>query len=112
MVVEDRWFMKKKEYVIDEDFRMKVVNFLKIYGYYEGVLVQNGVDKKYVSGDISLDDIILSKNDFKELKRSVNKVLDYCYENSFTEIEMIMNCFYRRECQNIRNSYGNFFDKC
>ena len=39
--------MKDKVFNIDEEFRMKVVNFLKIYGDYEGVLVKDGNDKKY-----------------------------------------------------------------
>ncbi len=103
--------MKKREYVIDEDFRMKVVNFLKIYGYYNGVLVKNGMDKKYASGEVLIGDIILSKKDYKELKMSVNKVLDYCYENRFDEIEGVINYFYKVECAEIRQKYGNFFDR-
>lgn len=105
-------FMEKKEIIlVDEEFRMKVVNFLKIYGYYEGVLAQAGIDKQYVSGDLKLTDIIKSKKDFKELKMSVNKVLDYCYENCFDKIEMIMNKFYQDECAEVRKLYGGFFDK-
>lgn len=103
--------MKRCEFIVDDDFRMKVVNFLKIYGYYGGVLVQNGMDRKYVNGEISLDNVFMSKQDFKELKMSVNKVLDYCYENGFDEMEAVMNYFYKMECRNIRNTYGGFFDK-
>ena len=103
--------MSKKEFVIDEDFRMKVINFLKIYGYYNGVLVKEGRDKKYVGGEVVLSDIILSKKDYKELKQSINKVLDYCYENRFDEIEAVMNYFYQVECLTIRKNYGSFFDK-
>ena len=105
-------FMKKKEIIfVDEEFRMKIVNFLKIYGYYEGVLVQIGIDKKYVSGELKLVDIIKSKKDFKELKMSVNKVLEYCYENGFDRIERVMNRFYQDECAEIRKLYGGFFDR-
>lgn len=103
--------MAKKEYVIDRKFRMKVVNFLKLYGYYNGVLVKNGMDKKYVNGEILIGDIIRSKNDYKELKMSINKVLDYCYKNCFDEIEGVMNYFYKVECAGIRQKYGSFFDR-
>lgn len=103
--------MKKKSFVIDEEFRMKIVNFLKIYGYYEGILVKGGNDKKYVEGEVLLIDVICSKYDFKELKLSVNKVLEYCYENKFPEIEDIINYFYRVECLEVRKKYGNFFDR-
>lgn len=103
--------MSKKEFIVDEDYRMKVVNFLKIYGYYDGVLGKIGIDKKYVSGELKLIDIIQSKQDFKVLKFSINKVLEYCYENHFKEIEEIMNYFYRVECREIRDKYGNFFDR-
>lgn len=103
--------MSKKKFVIEEDFRIKVVNFLRIYGYYDGVLVKEGRDKKYVSGEGGLENIILNKKDYKELKQSINKVLDYCYENSFDEIEAVMNYFYKVECSHIRKSFGFFFDK-
>lgn len=103
--------MGKKEIVINYDFRMKVVNFLKIYGYYDGVLVRDGNDKKYSSGMFLLTDIITNKKDFKELKTGVRVVLDYCYENSYKEIEDIMNLFYKEECKEIRKMYGGFFDK-
>lgn len=103
--------MKKKEIIINADFRMKVVNFLKIYGYYGGVLVQNGNDKKYSAGQLLITDIITNKKDFKELKTGVKVVLDCCYENSYNEIEQIMNVFYKDECKEIRQRYGGFFDK-
>lgn len=103
--------MSKKQIIVNEDYRMKIVNLLKIYGYYDGVLVCNGNDKKYVSGDLMLTDLIQNKNDYKKLKLSINKVLDYCYENRFDEIEDVMNHFYQVECCQIRKNYGSFFDK-
>ena len=105
--------MSKKEdiLVIDEEFRMKVVNFLRIYGYYSGVLSDIAIEKKYVSGELKISDIIRDKSDFKELKMSVNKVLEYCYENRFDKIERIMNKFYKEECAEVRKLYGGFFDK-
>ena len=103
--------MSKKEFVIDDEFRMKVINFLKIYGYYDGILVRDGNDKKYVSGEILITDLIQNKKDYKELKQSINKVLEYCYENRFDEIEGIMNYFYQVECKPLLKSYGSLFDK-
>ena len=105
--------MGKKEevLVIDEEFRMKVVNFLRIYGYYSGVLSDIATEKKYVSGELKISDIIRDKSDFKELKRSVNKVLEYCYENRFDNIERVMNKFYKEECASVKKMYGGFFDK-
>ena len=103
--------MELKVYDINEDFRMKVVNFLKNYGYYEGILASNEIQKKYVSGELKLIDIIQDKKAFKELKLSINAVLDYCFENHFEEIENIMNCFYKLECLEVRKKYGGFFDK-
>lgn len=97
--------------IINEEFRMKVVNFLKIYGYYDGFLSKGEVEKKYISGELLINDIIQNKSDFKELKMSVNKVLEYCYENGFREIEKVMNHFYKVECNDIRKKYGNFFDR-
>ena len=94
--------MKKCEnLVIDEDFRMKVVNFLKIYGYYNGILSNLDIQKKYINGEEKIEDIIKNKS----------KVLDYSYENRFGAIENVMNTFYNEECKNIRNLYGNFFDR-
>ena len=103
--------MGRKEYIINEEFRMKVVNFLKIYGYYNGCLSKIDIERKYVSGELLLQNIIQNKHDFKELKMSINKVLEYCYENHFEEIEHIMNYFYKVECLEIRKKYGNFFDR-
>lgn len=103
--------MAKKEYVIDDDFRLKAINLLKGYGYYKGVLVKSDVQKNYVSGQLKLSDIIKSKSDFKELKASVNAALEYCYANNFGEIENVIKYFYRVECMEIRKLYGNFFDK-
>lgn len=96
---------------MDEEYRMKIVNFLKIYGCYDGVLGKNDITKKYVSGELKLIDIIQSKRDFKELKISIKVVLDYCYKNRFDEIEKIMNHFYKVECLDIRKKYGNIFDR-
>ena len=103
--------MKDKVFNIDEEFRMKVVNFLRIYGYYSGVLSDIAIEKKYVSGELKISDIIRDKSEFKELKMSVNKVLEYCYENRFDKIERIMNKFYKEECAEVRKLYGGFFDK-
>ena len=103
--------MEKVNLVITEETRMKFVNFLKIYGYYKGILSKIDIEKKYVSGELNIDDIIKNKKDFKELKMSINKVLEYCYDNNFGKIEEIMNHFYKIECKNIRKKYGNFFDR-
>ncbi len=60
--------MKKCEnLVIDEDFKMKVVNFLKIYGYYNGILSNLDIQKKYINGEEKIEDIIKNKSDFKLL---------------------------------------------
>lgn len=100
----------KKMYIIDDKYRMKIVNFLRIYGYYDGVLVSDDVEKKYISGELKIGDIIKNKKDFKLLKFSINLVLEYCYKNYFKEIEDIMNHFYKIECLEIRKKYGNIFD--
>jgi len=97
--------------IVDDEYRMKIVNFLKIYGYYSGVLVSLDCEKKYISGELLLTDIIKSKYDFKELKMSINKVLDYCYENGFKEIERVMEYFYKNDCKSIKKQYGGLFDK-
>ena len=102
---------KNKLYVMDEDYRMKIVNFLKIYGSYKGILSNNDIQKKYISGELKLIDIIQSKKDYKELKISIKLVLDYSFANYFAEIESIMMHFYRVECLDIRKKYGSFFDK-
>lgn len=85
--------MSKREFVIDQDFRMKVVNCLKNFGEYGGILANNEISKKYVSGEIRLIEVIPSKWEFKLLKAGVNSVLDYCYENSFREIEDVIKTF-------------------
>lgn len=103
--------MSKKEFIINDEYRMKIVNFLKIYGYYNGILSNIEIQKKYISGELKLIDIIQSKKDFKELKLSINVVLDYCYKNYFDEIESLMNNFYRVECLEVRKKYGSIFDK-
>lgn len=103
--------MSNFKFDVNEEFRMKVVNFLKIYGYYEGILSNNDIHKKYVSGELKLMDIIQDKKNFKELKLSINAVLEYCYENHFEEIENVMNYFYKVECLEIRKKYGGFFDR-
>lgn len=100
-----------KKIILNEDYRMKIINFLKIYGYYNGILVNLEFEKKYISGELLISDIIKSKKDFKELKMSVNKVLDYCYANGFKEIENIMEYFYKNECKSIKKQYGGLFDK-
>lgn len=101
----------KDNIIVDDEYRMKVINFLKIYGYYNGVLVSKDFEKNYINGLISINAIIKDKNDFKELKRSVNKVLDYCYENGFNAIETVINYFYKIECADLRKQYGGLFDK-
>lgn len=103
--------MSKKEFIINEEYRMKIVNFLKIYGCYNGILSKMDIQKKYISGELKLIDIIQSKKDFKELKYSINEVLEYCYKNYFKEIEDLMNNFYSVECLAIRKKYGSIFDR-
>lgn len=103
--------MAVKNFVINEDFRMKVINFLKIYGYYKGILSKIDIQKKYINGELKLSDIIQNKNDYKELKMSIRVVLEYCYDNHFKEIEDVMNYFYKVECLEVRKLYGSFFDK-
>lgn len=103
--------MKKIDLVINGEMRMKFINFLKIYGYYKGILSKLDIEKKYISGELSINDIINNKKDFKELKMSVDKALEYCYDNSFNKIEDIINYFYKVECRDIRKNYGNFFDR-
>lgn len=103
--------MENSRFVITEDFRMKIVNFLKIYGYYNGVLSKIDIEKKYISGELLLIDIIKNKKDFKELKLSINKVLDYCYENNFKEMESVVINFYKIECKVLRKQFGNFFER-
>lgn len=101
----------KNQLIVNDEFRIKIVNFLRIYGYYKGILISLEFEKRYISGNLLLEDIIKNKKDFKVLKLSINKVLDYCYENNFKEIENIMNFFYKYECRDIRKKFGNLFDK-
>ena len=103
--------MGVKMYTINEDYRMKIINFLKIYGYYNGVLSKIDIEKKYVSGELKLSDIIQERQDFKKLKMSVKVVLDYATNNYFDEIYNIMKHFYKVECLEIRKKYGNLFDR-
>lgn len=103
--------MKKQVIVRDEEFRMKVVQFLKIYGYYGGILAKRENEQGYANGTLRLVDIIQTKKDFRELKFSVKKVLEYCYENGFDAIERVMNTFYREECAELKKKFGSFFEK-
>ena len=103
--------MEKNKIVNNEEFRMKMVNMLKIYGYYDGTLVKGSNEKNFLDGSLSLDDIILDKKDFKELKCSVKKLLDYCYENSFDVLIREVNYFYQVMGKNIRKKFGNLFDR-
>ena len=103
--------MGKKEIVVNDDYRMKVVNFLKIYGYYSGVLSKREYEKGYIDGTLPINQIILNKADFKELKLSVRAVIDYCYEHSLYNMSDLMEYFYKVECEEIRKKYGGFFDK-
>ena len=103
--------MEKSKIVNNEEFRMKMVNMLKIYGYYDGALVQGSNEKNFLEGILSLDDIILDKKDFKELKCSVKKMLDYCYENNFDVLIREVNYFYQVMGKNIRKKFGNLFDR-
>ena len=103
--------MEKSKIVNNEEFRMKMVNMLKIYGYYDGTLVKGSNEKNFLEGILFLDDIILDKKDFKELKCSVKKMLDYCYENNFDVLIREVNYFYQVMGKNIRKKFGNLFDR-
>ena len=103
--------MKKNEVIVNEDYRMKVVNFLKIYGDYKCVLVKIENEKRYINGELFINDIIVNKRDYKELKYGVNLVLDYCYRNRLKEMEKVMEYFYRVECLKLRKQYGSWIDK-
>ena len=103
--------MEKSKIVNNEEFRMKMVNMLKIYGYYDGTLVKGSNEKNFLEGILSLDDIILDKKDFKVLKCSVKKMLDYCYENNFDVLIREVNYFYQVMGKNIRKKFGNLFDR-
>lgn len=101
----------KSPIVVGPDYRMKVINFLKIYGYYNGILVKMDMQRKYISGSLSLSDIIQNKNDYKELKMSVLAVIRYCNDNNYIEMIRIMEYFYKVECYNIKKKYGNLFER-
>lgn len=102
---------EKNSIVVGPDYRMKVINFLKIYGYYKGILVRMDMQRKYISGEYKLNDIIQNKNDYKELKMSTKAVISYCYDNNFGEIARIMEYFYKVECLEIKKKYGSIFDR-
>lgn len=103
--------MEKNKIINNEEYRMKILNMLKIYGYYDDVLVRKEIESGFVSGEISVDEVVNDKKKFKLLKRSVTKVLDYCYTNSYGEIEREINYFYKVMCKDIRKKYGNLFDR-
>lgn len=103
--------MNSSRIVANSDFRMKVINCLKNYGEYDGVLAKNDISKSYVNGDVKLIEVIKSKWEYKLLKAGINNVLDYCYEKGFREIEDFMKYFYKVECLEIRKLYGSFFEK-
>ena len=102
---------EKKNIVIGSDYRMKIINFLKIYGFYKGILVRMDIERKYISGSLSLSDIIQNKNDYKELKMSVLAVIRYCNDNNYIEMIRIMEYFYKVECLELKKKYGNFFER-
>lgn len=103
--------MGLKEFSMNNDLRMKIINFLKIYGYYGGILVNNEFEKKYIYGQLKLEDIIKNKKDYKELKASIKVVLQYCSDNYMKEMGELFNYFYKVECLLLKNKYGTFFDK-
>ena len=103
--------MKEKIIINTEDFRIRILNMLKIYGYYDGILLRDENEKEFVSGNLSIDEIIISKKDFRELKRSVEKLLDYCYENNFDQLIKEVNYFYHDMCKNIRKKYGTLLER-
>ena len=100
-----------KMYDVNADYRMKVVNHLKNFGYYNGVLVKMDIQRKYISGELKLNDIIQNKKDYKDLKMSVKAVINYCNDNNFDEIRNTMEYFYKYECMDIKKKYGNIFDR-
>lgn len=105
--------MKKQRnpIVVGPDYRMKVINFLKIYGYYNGVLVRMDIERKYISGELRILDIIQNKTDYKVLKDSCKALLSYCYDNNYVEIAKVMEYFYKVECLELKKKYGNFFER-
>lgn len=101
----------KSPIVVGPDYRMKVINFLKIYGYYNGILVRMDMQRKYISGELRLLDIIQSKDDYKILKASCKALLSYCYDNNYIEIAKIMEYFYKVEFLELKKKYGNIFER-
>ena len=101
----------KSSIVVGPDYRMKVINFLKIYGYYNGILVRMDMQRKYISGELKLLDIIQNKDDYKILMASCKALLSYCYDNNYIEIAKIMEYFYKVECLELKKKYGNFFER-
>lgn len=103
--------MEKNKIINNEEYRMKILNMLKIYGYYDDILVRKEIESGFVNGEISVDEVINDKYRFKMLKQSVMKLLDYCYENGFSEIERDVNYFYKIMCKDVRKKYGSLFDR-
>lgn len=103
--------MANKNYEINADYRMRIVNHLKNFGYYNGVLVKMDIQRKYISGELKLSDIIQSKKDYKELRMSIKAVMNYCNDNNFDEIGNYMEHFYKIECLEIKKKYGSIFDR-
>ena len=96
---------------VNADYRMKIINFLKNFGYYNGVLVKMDIQRKYISGELKLVDIIQNKKDYKELKMSCRAVISYCHDNNFDDIAKNMEYFYKIECLEIKKKYGSIFDR-
>ena len=92
--------MEKSKIVNNEEFRMKMVNMLKIYGYYDGALVKGSNEKNFLEGILSLDDIILDKKDFKELGKW----------REYNKLEICNNCPLYAEC--IKPTHCKEMSKC
>lgn len=103
--------MSKRVYEVNADYRMKIVNHLKNFGYYNGILVKMDIQRKFISGELKLTDIIQNKKDYKELKMSIKAVINYCNDNNFVEIKNTMEYFYKVECLEIKKKYGSIFDR-
>lgn len=104
-------FGKDNSFEVNADYRMKVINFLKIYGYYKGVLVRMDIQRRYISGEYKLTDIIKNKKDYKELKMSAKTAISYCKDNNFDGIANVMEYFYKIECLEIKKKYGSILDR-
>ena len=48
--------MSKKVYEVNADYRMRIVNHLKNFGYYNGILVKMDIQRKYI---IAIDSIYI-----------------------------------------------------